>query len=99
MVEQPGRWYFPPLAALITAGGRLLLAMLEHCVTDAGGVALFCDTDSLCIVAADRAGEIVCDEKGARVPVLGRDVVERIVARFTQLNPYDRRIVSSSILK
>jgi hypothetical protein len=23
VVERPGRWYFPPIAALITAGGRL----------------------------------------------------------------------------
>jgi hypothetical protein len=28
-VEKPGAWYFPPLASLITSGGRLLLAMLE----------------------------------------------------------------------
>jgi hypothetical protein len=25
-IEKPGAWYFPPLASLITAGGRLLLA-------------------------------------------------------------------------
>jgi hypothetical protein len=36
-VEVPGKWYFPPLASLITSGGRLLLAMAEKCVTDAGG--------------------------------------------------------------
>jgi hypothetical protein len=29
IVEKSGPWYFPPLASLITAGGRLLLAMLE----------------------------------------------------------------------
>jgi hypothetical protein len=56
IVERPGRWYSPPLAALITAGGRLLLAMLERCVRDAGGTYLFCDTDSLCIVASSRGG-------------------------------------------
>ena len=31
-VEKPGAWYFPPIASLITAGGRLLLAMLEKSV-------------------------------------------------------------------
>ncbi len=51
IIEKHGRWYFPPLAALITAGGRLLLAMLERCVRDSGGSYLFCDTDSLCIVS------------------------------------------------
>jgi len=28
-LEKPGDWYFPPLASLITSGGRLLLALLE----------------------------------------------------------------------
>ncbi|MGC2532393.1 MAG: hypothetical protein WA424_05550 [Candidatus Sulfotelmatobacter sp.] len=53
VLENQGRWYFPPIAALITAAGRLLLAILERCVTDAGGSYLFCDTDSLCIVASE----------------------------------------------
>jgi hypothetical protein len=39
-VELPGPWYFPPVSALITAGGRLLLAMLERMLTDAGGTYL-----------------------------------------------------------
>ena len=60
IIEQPGRWYFPPIAALITAGGRLLLAMLERCVTDRGGSYLFCDTDSLCIVAGEHGGRVPC---------------------------------------
>jgi hypothetical protein len=29
--EKPGPWYFPIFGALITAAGRLLLAMLERC--------------------------------------------------------------------
>src|SRR2546427_106360 len=45
IVEAPGPWYFPPISALITAGGRLLLAMLERLVKDAGGTYLMCDTD------------------------------------------------------
>ena len=36
-IEQAGSFYFPLLGALITAGGRLLLAMIERCVRDAGG--------------------------------------------------------------
>src|SRR5262249_44356577 len=54
--EVPGSFYFPPLASLITAGGRLLLALAEKCVTDAGGTYLFCDTDSLCVVADEKVG-------------------------------------------
>ncbi len=54
--EAPGPFYFPPAASLITAGGRLLLALAEKCVADAGGVYLFCDTNSLCIVANEKGG-------------------------------------------
>jgi hypothetical protein len=32
VIERPGNWYAPYLGALITAGGRLLLGMLERCV-------------------------------------------------------------------
>jgi hypothetical protein len=46
-IEKPGAWYFPPVASLITASGRLLLAMLEKSVDKKGGSYLFCDTDSL----------------------------------------------------
>ena len=51
-IEQPGSFYFPLLGALITSGGRLLLAMIERCVRDAGGTYLCCDTDALTIVAS-----------------------------------------------
>jgi hypothetical protein len=101
VVERPGRWYFPPIAALITAGGRLLLAMLEQCVCDVGGTYLFCDTDSLCIVASGspRPVRYQCDGRSAAVPVISRQCVSEISARFASLNPYDRRFVSGSILK
>ncbi len=41
-VELPGPWYFTPVSALITAGGRLLLAILENRIiylTQVGGEA------------------------------------------------------------
>jgi hypothetical protein len=57
-LETPGPWYFPPLAALITSGGRLLLAMAEKCVTDEGGTWLFCDTDSIAVVASKESGKV-----------------------------------------
>lgn len=47
--EKPGRWQFSPAAALITAGGRLVLAILERMVTDKGGTYLLTDTDSMLI--------------------------------------------------
>src|SRR5215467_12117226 len=57
-IEQPGRFYFPLLGALITAGGRLLLAMIEKCVRDAGGTYMCCDTDALIIVASKAGGTV-----------------------------------------
>lgn len=91
VVERQGRWYFPPIAALITAGGRLLLAMLERCVRDAGGTYLFCDTDSLCIVAAASPHPVQyqCNGRVEAVPVISRQRVSEISARFASLNPYE----------
>jgi DNA polymerase elongation subunit (family B) len=57
-IETPGPWYFPPLASLITSGGRLLLAMAEKCVSEAGGTWLFCDTDSIAVVASAKGGKV-----------------------------------------
>ncbi len=99
-VEKPGPWYFPPLASLIAAGGRMLLAMLEKSVAELGGSYLFCDTDSLCIVSNQRGGLVPCaggphrlgDGREA-VKALSWKEVRRIAARFNQLNPYNRSLV------
>ena len=58
--ETPGAFCFPPLAATITAGARLMLALLEHTLTDAGGSYVFCDTDSMAIVADESGGLHAC---------------------------------------
>jgi hypothetical protein len=100
--EAPGPFYFPPVASLITAGGRLLLALAQKCVEDAGGRILFCDTDSLCIVANEKGGlsrgggaqadlgyaQSADMREFAPIPCLSRDTVLRISERFTSLNPY-----------
>ena len=103
-IEKTGPWYFPPIASLITSGGRLLLAMLEQCVRDAGGTYLFCDTDSMCIVASEK-GELVPCVGGSR-KVEGQDAiqalsikqVEAITKKFNNLNPYNPKFVKE-ILK
>jgi hypothetical protein len=100
VIEKHGQWYLPPIAALITAGGRLLLAMLERCVNDAGGNHLFCDTDSLCIVASERKDLVPCPGGAHKLPD-GRDAVKAlswkqvqdIANRFRALNPYDPTVV------
>ena len=97
VIENPGPWFFPPLASLITSGGRLLLAMTEACVQEKRGTYLFCDTDSLAIVASKNGGPIrVPGSKGARI--LSRAEVQAIVDKFAALNPYNRKIVKGSIL-
>lgn len=97
-IELPGKWYFPALASLITSGGRLLLAMAEQCVTDAGGTWLFADTDSLAVVASPTGGivypkrpEEECEmdqRETAPIPVLLHSTVLEMVRRFRSLNPY-----------
>lgn len=96
-VEQSGTWYFPPLASLITAGGRLLLSMLERCVTDAGGSYLFCDTDSMCIVASEKVGLVPCPGgkyalKDGREAVKAHSLkrIKAFAKKFNALNPYNR---------
>jgi hypothetical protein len=95
--EDPGPFCFPPVAASITSGARLLLAMLERAVVDAGGAYAFCDTDSMAIVTTPRGRAVPCqlpDGTGIlRSLPTGR--VRDILARFDAMNPYDRRLVPS----
>jgi len=103
--EEPGPWYFPPISALITAGGRLLLAMLERMVTDAGGTYLMCDTDSMAIVASEHCELVPCEGGNTRMAD-GKDAiralswaqVRQISDRFASLNPYDRTKAPGSVL-
>jgi hypothetical protein len=100
VLEEPGDWFAPPIASLITSGGRLLLAMLETVVRKAGGTYLFCDTDSLAIVASEHEGPLtIPGTDGERV--LSWDEVDRVVKQFESLNPYNQEIVPirGSILK
>ncbi len=57
--ERPGPYFFPPIAALITAAARCMLAMLERCVTDAGGTYAMEDTDDGDIATRD-GGLVPC---------------------------------------
>jgi hypothetical protein len=79
--ERPGPFTNFVFASLITGGARLLLAMLEQHVIDAGGTFAFCDTDSLAIVAGDN-----CPPS---VPCLKISQVQRILKRLDVLSPYN----------
>jgi hypothetical protein len=92
-IEQPGSFYFPLLGALITSGGRLLLAMIERCVRDAGGAYLCCDTDALTIVASKTGGTVHMPDGARSIKALSWCQVEKIIRRFDSLSPYSRKIV------
>jgi hypothetical protein len=104
--EVPGEYCFPPLAAFITSGARLMLALLEARVTQRGGSYAFCDTDSMAIVS-DRVSRLIecpggphtTDDGNAAVRALSWDEVDEIREQFAALNPYDRSAVPGSIIK
>jgi hypothetical protein len=89
--EKPGRYYFPPLAAFITAGGRLMLGLLESEIQKHGGVSAFCDTDSLAIVSSQNGGTITYREDRKRrceIPSITWGQVDEVLDQFNKnLNP------------
>jgi hypothetical protein len=76
-VEEPGRYFHPLLATLITGAARLMLAITERLVDDRCLEWAFCDTDSMAIATPDGMG-------------VGEfySSVDRIVEWFSHLNPY-----------
>jgi hypothetical protein len=95
--EDPGPYCFPPAAAAITAAARLMLALLERLVREAGGHYAFCDTDSMAIVATRRGRTIPCPTTDGtnRIRALSFPQVNEIRARFHAINPYDPALVPS----
>jgi hypothetical protein len=105
IMERAGPFYFPPVSALITSGGRLLLSVLEKMVTDARGTYLMCDTDSMAIIASEHGGLVPCNGGPHKMPdgydaikALSRSETRSIVNRFKTLNPYNKKVVRGSIL-
>ncbi len=104
----PGEYCFPPLASLITGAARLMLALLERCITEPGlgGAYAMEDTDSMAIVATKNGGMVACPGGSHRmadgrvaVKALSWRQVKKITDRFAALNPYARDAVPGSILK
>jgi len=92
--EIPGPFFRPWLAAGITAGTRLLLAMLEGKVREHGGTVAATDTDSAMIVASPEGGLIPCPGGPHRLPNGRRAIralpfgeVDEILAWFRPLSP------------
>jgi len=105
-VEEPGRYCFPAVAACLTGGARLMLTLLERQVTAVGGSYVFCDTDSLAIVATPAGGLINCpggpnrtrDDQDA-VLAMSAEQVTTIRQQFETLNPYADGALADGLLK
>jgi hypothetical protein len=76
-IEEPGAFFHPLLADLITGAARLMLAIAERLVIDEGLDWAFCDTDSLAIARPEGMTEVVF-----------REQVDRIRVRLAALDPY-----------
>ncbi len=105
VVERPGKFQFPPAAALITAGGRLMLALLERMISDLGGTYLLTDTDSMLFVASERGGLVSCPggkhkmrNEDCAIRAIAWKQVKEICAQLNRLNPYDPDVIAD-ILK
>ena len=104
--DEPGEYCFPPLASLITGAARLMLALLENCVTELGGTYAFEDTDSMAICATPQGGKIPGRGSSARsnksfvgFKALSWKQVDGISQRFESLHPYNRDAVRDPILE
>jgi hypothetical protein len=100
LFEKPGKWHFPPAAAQITAGGRLMLMIKECLVERLGGRYLLTDTDSMFIVASENGGLIPCPGGTHTTPdgmpavrALPWIQVREICTTLNQINPYDKSVI------
>lgn len=105
VIERPGPWHFPPAAALITAGGRLMLTILECLAEKNNGTYLLTDTDSMFFIASKSGGLIPCHggthgmpDGTSAVYAMTWDQVDEICGTLNQLNPYNKSVVGQ-ILK
>ena len=57
--ERPGPWSFLPISASVTAGARLLLAVVHRMVSDLGGAVAYRDTDSSLVASGPVEGQSV----------------------------------------
>lgn len=104
--EEPGKWFHPLIATLVSAGGRLLLVTAMRLIKDQGGSHVFCDTDGIFVAATQHGHLIPCpggrhqtNEGLAAVRALSWPQVQRVVDRFTHLDPYTGNGHPKSILK
>jgi hypothetical protein len=79
-IEEPGKFFHPLLATLITGAARLMLAIAESLCIAGGLDWAFCDTDSLAIAKPDGMCEAEFFERA-----------QSICEWFSHLNPYEKK--------
>ena len=79
-VEEPGRYFHPLLATLITGAARLMLGIAERLCMEKGLDWAFCDTDSLAIAKPDNMDQSEFFERA-----------QSICDWFSALNPYEKK--------
>ena len=77
--EEPGPFFHPLIATLITGGARLMLGMAESLASEAGLDWAFCDTDSMAFAKPDAMPSAEFFDKA-----------RAIAGAFDMLNPYAR---------
>lgn len=79
-IEEPGKYFHPLLASLITGAARLMLGLVERLTSEEGLEWAMCDTDSMAIAKPDDLPEA--------------DFIARaktVCAWFDPLNPYETK--------
>lgn len=84
-IEEPGEYFHPVLAPLITSAARLMLALAERLARDEGLAWTFCDTDSIAMTKPEGMADADFYTR-----------CHRVIERFNSLNPYR---FAGSILK
>jgi hypothetical protein len=89
--ERPGPWSFLPIVSSVTAGARLLLAVVNRLVADRGGIVAYRDTDSSVILSSPEGGNIdFADGSSARQ--LSWAEVDDLLALFAPLGVFGEDI-------
>ncbi len=78
-IEEPGKFFHPLLATLITGAARLMLATAERLAADQGLDWVFCDTDSIAMAKPDAMKRDEFIKRG-----------QRVIDWFEPLNPYQK---------
>jgi hypothetical protein len=104
--EDPGPFFCAPIATLVTAGARLLLAMMQYAVERDGGTIAYMDTDSAFVVSTEGASLVPCpggtlhmEDGTPAIKALSWEQVNEIRRELGALVPYDRDIVGEHVFK